>query len=417
MDDARALFAGQRQERLRAILVAAAVAGLAAVALRQPVLALASFAIALTLTVGFVWQRFGLVAVGYCRLFSQSRAFPGEELWLELSVENNKLLPLPWLEVEDEFPADLAFPGLQLDPSPKPKTVVFRTLFSLRSYERVRRRYRLVATRRGYYRFSRARLRTSDPFGLALASREETTTNELIVYPAIRPLPSFGLPAKQPLGERRPVRPLTDDPTRYRGVRPYVPGDLPRRIHWRATARTGDVQSKQFEQAATPTLALFLDINTFEHYWEGLDPEKLERAISLCASLAAWGLEERYQVGLYVNAPRAGGERFIRLLPSRHPRQLQRILESLALLVPYTGYRIELLVAAESRLLPWGASVVVITSLVTEALRRTLLALRGQGQVVTLLAVGVDPGIPSLPGLSTHRIEEGSDGTPARSTA
>lgn len=417
MDDARALFTGPRLERLRAILVAATVAGLVAVALRQPVLALTSFAVALTLTVGFVWQRFGLVAVRYCRQFSQSHAFPGEELWLELSVENNKLLPLPWLEVEDEFPADLAFPGLELDPSPKPKTVVFRTLFSLRPYERVRRRYRFAATRRGYYRFSRARLRTSDPFGLALAGRTETTTNELIVYPAVRPLPAFGLPAKQPLGEQRPVRPLVDDPTRYRGVRPYVPGDLPRRIHWRATARTGELQSKQFEQAATPTLALFLDSNTFEHYWEGLDPEKLEQAISLCASLAAWGLEEGYQVGLYVNAPRAGGERFIRLLPSQHPRQLQRILEALALLVPYTGYRIELLVAAESRLLPWGASVVVITSVVTEALRRTLLSLRKQGHAMALLTVGVDPGMSSLPGLSALRIEEGRDGTLARDTA
>lgn len=417
MDDARALFTGQRQERLRAILVAASLVGLAAVALRQPVLAVAGFAVALTLVVALAWQRFGLIAVRYRRRFSQSRAFPGEELWLELSVENNKLLPLPWLKVEDEFPADLAFPGLQLDPSPKPKTTVFRTLFSLRPYERVRRRYRVVATRRGYYRFSRVRLRTSDPFGLALAACDDAATDELIVYPAIEPLPAFGLPAKQPLGDRRPVRPLIDDPTRYRGVRPYAPGDLPRRIHWRATARTGEIQSKQFEQAAMPALALFLDINTFEHFWEGLDPEKLERGISLCASLAAWGLEERYQVGLYVNAPRAGGERFIRLPPSRHPRQLQRILEALALLVPYTGYRIELLLGAEVRLLPWGSTIVVITSVVSEALRRTLLALRREGHAVTLLAVGVDPDLPAVPGLTAYRIGGGADGTVARHTA
>ena len=125
-------------------------------------------------------------------------------------------------------------------------------------------------------------------------------------------------------------------------MRPYSPGDLPRRIHWRASARTGALQSKQYEPGAVPTVALFLDVNTFERFWEGLDPERLELAISATASLATHALSERRQVGLYANAPLAGGERQIRILPGRHPAQLTRILEALALLIPHTGLRLDL---------------------------------------------------------------------------
>ena len=47
------------------------------------------------------WTRFGLRDVSYERRLAASRVVVGEELELELTVRNRKLLPLPWLEVED----------------------------------------------------------------------------------------------------------------------------------------------------------------------------------------------------------------------------------------------------------------------------------------------------------------------------
>ncbi len=400
------LLKGGSGARLKQWCLSAAAVTLLALIIRQPLLALLAFAVTLALGTALVWRHYGLRQLRYSRSFSQLRAFPGEEVTLEITLENAKLLPLPWLEVEDEFPNELAYPGLDLDLSSLPKVGIFRTIFSIRPYERVRRRYRVTATRRGRHRFGPAHLSTGDIFGFASSRREFEEADYLVIYPRVRPVTEFGLPAKQPFGDDKPVRALMEDPMRFSGVRPYAPGDVPRRIHWRASARTGDLQSKQFEPSATPVVALFLDVNTFEHFWEGLDSDLLELAISAAASLAAQGIDERRQVGLYVNAPLHGGEHTVRIPPSRHPDQLRRILEALAQLIPHTGNRIENLIGAESRHLPWGATIVVVTGNVTKGLEETLARLFRSGHAITLLSFGKQVlDLPSRPGLAVYEFK------------
>ncbi|HLI52363.1 MAG TPA: DUF58 domain-containing protein [Thermomicrobiaceae bacterium] len=397
------ILGSRKSARAQALVWGAVIIFIIAAIIRQPLLALLAVAVVLVVGIVFLWRRYGLRGVSYRRSFSRSRAFPGEEVLLEITVENAKLLPLPWLEVQDDFPDALEYPDLTLEPSPKPKTHIFKTFFSARPYERVRRRYRVVCTRRGYHSFGPVYVNTGDMFGFATRNETVEQIDHLIVYPKVVPVTEFGLPAKQPFGDEKPVRPLLEDPLRFAGVRPYVPGDSPRRVHWRASARTSELQSKHYERSATPTLAIFLDVNTFEHFWQGLDPEALEKAISAAASLAAYGLEERRQVGLFANAPLAAGARSIRILPSRHPAQLGRILDALALLIPYTGNRVENLISSEARRLPWGATLVVVTGYVTTALEETLATLHRNGHAITLLSFGGDvPDMPSRPGFRIY---------------
>ncbi len=397
------LLKGGSGARLPQICGGAAVVTLIALIFRQPLLALLAFAVTLAVGTALIWRRYGLRQLSYSRSFSQNRAFPGEEITLEITLENAKVLPLPWLEVEDEFPSELEFPGMALDISTLPKVGIFRTIFSIRPYERVRRRYRVTCTKRGRHRFGPANLSTGDIFGFASSHQVIDNADYLVIYPRVRPVTEFGLPPKQPFGDDKPMRALMEDPIRFSGVRPYTPGDLPRRIHWRASARTGDLQSKQFEPSATPVLALFLDVNTFEHFWEGLDSDLLELTISAAASLAARGIDDRRQVGLYVNAPLYGGEHSVRIPPSRHPDQLRRILEALAQLIPHTGNRIENLIAAESRHLPWGATIVVVTGNVTTGLEETLARLFRAGHAITLMTFGEQKlELLSRPGLAVY---------------
>jgi uncharacterized protein (DUF58 family) len=387
-------------------LIFAIVVALVAAVIRQPLLALLAVAVALTIALVMLWQKYGLERVTYQRSFSRTRAFPGEEVTLEITVQNRKLLPLPWLEIEDEFPETLEFPDHNLQPSSTPGIRILHTYFTCGPYERVRRRYRVICPKRGFHRFGHVNVKTGDVFGFTSIEERYETADAMIVYPQVVPVEELGLPPKQPFGDEKPVRPLVDDPMRFRGVRPYSPGDPPRHLHWRATARTGELQSKQFEPSALPTLALFLDVNTFEHFWEGLDTEKLELAISTTASLAAHGLETGRQVGLYVNAPLARGERTVRIAPSRHPAQLGRVLDALALVVTHTGHRVEALLAEEARRLPWGATVVVVTGHVTGGLEDELARLRRSGHAVTLIAFGRKPELEDSPGFRVYWLGE-----------
>src|SRR5579875_3435537 len=96
---------------------------------------------------------------------SQPRAFFGETITLSLSVENQKLLPLPWLEIEDEIPAALTLLTGRATPTYKPSRVALINTLALWSFQRVTRRYRIRCLARGVHTFGPALVRSGDPFG------------------------------------------------------------------------------------------------------------------------------------------------------------------------------------------------------------------------------------------------------------
>ena len=130
-------------------------------------------------------------------------------------------------------------------------------LLSVRWYERVRRHYRVTCGARGFHAFGPATLRTGDVFGLATQEIDIPGEDYLLVYPKIVPLERLGLPARNPFGDV-PLRRqwLFEDPLRTVGVRDYRPGDSPRRLHWKATARAPGqaLQVKLFEPTTTQRL-------------------------------------------------------------------------------------------------------------------------------------------------------------------
>jgi uncharacterized protein (DUF58 family) len=158
-----------------------------------------------------------------------------------------------------------------------------------------------------------------------------------------------------------------------------------------------------FEQTTTQVLAIFLNIETFLYYWEGIEPERAEWAISVAASLARYADEQRYSFGLYSNASVTESGEAVRILPGRSPHQLIRILESLARLtvLPVQGF-VELL-RAEGTRLPWGSTLVVVTPIVPDFLEVALLRLKERGHKVVLCALTPRPP-PSLPGIVTYHL-------------
>ncbi len=86
--------------------------------LHQPLLPLVAILLLLILTITDVWALYCLDNLHYQRHFSEKRALFGEEITLSLSVENAKLLPLPWLEIADTIPRALPIKGHKLYSGP-----------------------------------------------------------------------------------------------------------------------------------------------------------------------------------------------------------------------------------------------------------------------------------------------------------
>ena len=359
---------------------------------------LALICILLLVTAGMtrLWDRWSLVHVFYQRELSQPRAFPGDEVELIIRVANRKPLPLVRLAARDIVPANLQVIGHDKRVDIEGRQVLSRAT-SLRWYESIVWRYQLRCTARGAYQIGPAQIESGDPFGFYRTVKEIPDRTSLIVYPRLLPLEELGLPTRHPLGDLR-ARQLIRDPLRTVGMRDYHPGDPLKDVHWPATARTGVLQTRIYEPTTSREVAIFLDLDSFERYWQGIDPEQVERLISAAATVAQAGLGDGYAVGLYVNGAPFEFEQFVRLPPSRSPAQIERIMETLARLTPYSVTPMARLLRTTTADLPWGATLLLISVIAPEGTRAALLRQHERGRNVAWLYLGEDKP-PVVPGV------------------
>jgi uncharacterized protein (DUF58 family) len=132
---------------------------------------------------------------------------------------------------------------------------------------------------------------------------------------------------------------------------------------------------------------LFVNVATFAQAWQGVDPELLERVISLAASIANFAAEHKYAVGLIANGTWPESDQRLKILPSRDPNHLRHILEALAAITSFVTTPIEILLRTETSNLPWGATLVMITGIVTDEILAEMLRLRHAGRRLALISL------------------------------
>jgi uncharacterized protein (DUF58 family) len=337
-----------------------------------------------------LWNRFVLRQVNYTRKLSAPRIFAGERVCVSVAVTNYNLLPVPWMRVDDTFPDSLSLTDRELKPSNVPGRAMLSHLVSLGPRERVRWTYEIDCNRRGFYFFGPTDIQSGDVFGFFTNQQRLKTSDRLIVYPQVRPLPELGFPGKDPFGDKSDVRHIVEDPVRTIGVRDYHPEDTIKRIHWKASARCAELQVKVYEPTITQQLVVFLNVTSFAQTWMGTIPEWQEQAISVAASIAYHAAERRFAVGLIANGCVPRSDQPIRVLPSRAPEQLMHVLEALAAVTGFATIDIDKLLASQSPRLALGATLVVVTTVVTQNLLAQMVRLRDAGR--RLVLVSLDPG-------------------------
>lgn len=158
--------------------------------------------------------------------------------------------------------------------------------------------YPLLGRVRGRFTTGPLTVRTSDPFGLVSLDRQFVATTEVMVTPRVVPLPAIRtIGGGGNTGEARPHRIGVvgqDDAL----VREYRQGDDVRRIHWRSTARWGELMVRREEQAWDPSASLVLDSRAEAHAGRGMQ-SSLEWAISAAASMAIHFLDDGFGVEIY----------------------------------------------------------------------------------------------------------------------
>jgi len=373
--------------------------------LRSQLLFLVSIFLWLVIGVALLWARYCLVNLSYRRHLERDHLYLGEETDLQMEIVNAKPLPLPWLRIDDLMPISINVASQMITEEADGKHRRLVTVLGMRWYERVVRRYRIRGLQRGLWRFGPAQLRSGDIFGFDIRRLIDETTTDLLVYPRIVPVTALGLPARHPLGEAQSKRRVIEDPLRLMGVRDYAQGDNFRHIHWKASARSFNLQTKVFDPSASRPVAFFLNVSTAHFFNEGYDWNLREFGITAAASLARQLWLDSYTVGLFANTAVPGGLQHIRVRPRQHPDQLEQMLTALARIDDIRGrWPLERILQLEAPTLPYGATVVAITAILTPQIEQTLLDLRRREYAVVLLTLGEANPSTYLPNIHHHHL-------------
>jgi uncharacterized protein (DUF58 family) len=327
-----------------------------------------------------IWGRMSLPGITYRATIDKIKAFPGENITLNIDVENAKFLPV-WLQVK--LTADRAV-------LPPTHETVLSGESGLFWHQRARFHWDLAAQRRGVHPIGPARLRVGDLLGFFPEERKEDALH-IIVYPRIVPLKPFAV-SKRDLfgipGTQSPVK----DPVYILGTRDYQHGQPAKYIHWKASARHSRLQEKVFDHSEQEKILIAIDVELFSSKEA---EEEFERTLEIAASLAVQLDRQGYALGLATNGNLTGGKSAI--LPiARNPQQLSAILEVLARLrmEPGSDLRDTL---KRGLSLPWGVSCVLFTLEADERARAVeeYLALR---KIPTACMAARVPSIPAAEG-------------------
>jgi len=278
--------------------------------------------------------------------------------------------------------------------------------------------YEIHCEMRGYYQIGPLVMESGDLFGLHRRYRVDAEPEYLLVYPKVVPLQGYDLASRRPIGDVRLIHRLYEDPTRIAGVRPYEAGDPLNRVHWRATARTGQLHSKIYEPSPLAGATILMDFHQAGYYRQG-EPHRSELAVTAAVYLANALYELGQQVGLVSNGRDAADrirlegwdhdyrtrkaarqhtvmrESSERLQPlvvdtRRGIEQFQRIRETLARVELTDGLTAAHLILETNSRLPRDATVVALLPDVPVETALALGNLRRQGYAISvvLLALG-----------------------------
>jgi uncharacterized protein (DUF58 family) len=318
----------------------------------------------------YIVTRMGLTDLEAGYAVSQLAGHVGDRVRINYTVRNMGRLPKPWLEVHNPTSLPGGLPGRALSlGGRRERSWTVRTQF----------------TQRGHFRIDPLQVRTGDPFGFFEASAGVGHGITVVVYPKIDALPLWHLPPASIEGAHvSPERTLQTTPLATT-VRPYAPGDSMNRIHWRTTARTGEIFVKEFDLEQTTDVWLCLDLDAEQVAGSG-DDSTLEVGVRVAASIADKAIAENRAVGLTVS-----GHRTTDVPADRGSRQRLKILQLLAAVeadgsMPLDG----VLVTGVGRLRR-GMTAVVITSTQDPAFVRPLATLRTRG--VGVVAIVLDQAL------------------------
>jgi uncharacterized protein (DUF58 family) len=352
------------------------------------------------LVLSFIWAWVSVRWISISRRTRARRAQVGRSLDEDFMIRNRAIIPKLWLEVRDHS----TLPGHRAS----------QVVPAIRGRGAYRWQVRTPCQVRGEFQLGPMTIVSGDPFGFFLSPRRIDATSRVIVYPATVALNRVQLPIGTISGgdaQRQRSHFVT---TNAAGVRDYVSGDSFNRIHWASSARKDKLIVKEFEIDPMVDIWLFVDFSaascveepslervgpnaTIVPTSQTIPPSTEEYAVVAAASLAKYFIESERALGFAAYTPYREIHQ-----PERGNRQLNRILQTLAVARSFSNYTLGQMLTLETPYFTRGTTLVIVTSSldpawITEA---QILSRRG----VRPMCILVDPSTFGAPTAAAETI-------------
>lgn len=215
----------------------------------------------------------------------------GDDLWIDLTIQNIGGTEKRLLEVCDILPEHLSKIGQQ--------EIVIELIAPHQQY---RWTYEAKTTKRGVFMFQSTEIATASPLGLFRSRRACPSTQKAIVYPTVLTLDRC--PLVDQLGRDQSPRQHSDEHNYNNAtegltktLRPYRWGDPTRLIHWRSSAKFGELRVRELEVTiGGQEVAIALDTSS------GWQSQAFEEAVVAAASLYFYAQKSNLSVRLWTSA-------------------------------------------------------------------------------------------------------------------
>ncbi len=255
----------------------------------------------------------------------------------------------------------------------------------------------ISAPKRGIITVGPMTIGRGDPLGVFRRDHTWPGVQTIYVHPVTAVVPSASAGLMRDI-EGAVTKTIVDSDLSFHAIRDYVPGDARRSVHWRSTAKTGDLMVRQYEETRRSRIAIVMDLGLACYTTDA----EFELGVSAASSLGLQAVREGREVVIAASAEipehARGAVHSIRWLPTLTPRAMLDAMSAVEASEHVMG--LEQVCAMTSQEVPQLSLVFLVTGATVpmKRLRQSAVAFPAD---VTVVAVRCEPG--SEPTVKTAR--------------
>lgn len=227
-----------------------------------------------------------------------------EEFEITVAFENNKFYPVTFIQTEEKYPSVINYKKGQ---HIRNKDNVYNTIsLFIMPYQRVIRKYKVYADKRGTYSIGDITVNVGDFLGLKVYTTQIICPEEFVVLPQRLNLNNYMVLSGDYNGDISVRRWIIEDPVLITGINEYTGFEPLKTIHWPSSLKCGKLMVKKFDYTTDEKVMIVVNIECCKPFWINIDHDKIEKCISTARSLMESFEDEGIPYGFASNSQISG---------------------------------------------------------------------------------------------------------------